>query len=95
MRVWPTTGAERPRHLEHVERRPVPPVERILDRRLEAVADVEDEGSLLQAPDVARGQLEIVRLGPGRREIVDAHAASGHLLGRVRERVERRDDRRP
>jgi hypothetical protein len=65
VRVEPALEAQRPRAVEHVERRSAPSLERILDGGLEPVTDVQDEGGLLHAPDVPRRQLEIVWLCPG------------------------------
>ena len=73
---------------EDVERSPVTALDGVLDGGLEAAARVDDELRVAQPLDVAGTQLEVVRLGAGRRQV--DHLASGrrHLPHRVRQRVE-------
>ena len=93
VRVEPAADTQRARVVEDVEGRPAPPVDRSLDRGLEPVADVHDERRLLDAPDVPRRQLEVVRLGAGRRQVGDTDVLPSDLLGRVRQGIEGRDHR--
>ena len=48
--------------VENVERGAVTLLERLLERRLEAAADVDDERCVADSLDVARGELEVVGL---------------------------------
>ena len=59
------------RRLEEIERRPVASRDRILDRRLEASAQVDDELGVADRLDVARRELDVVWLGARRREVHD------------------------
>ena len=79
-------------HVEQLHRRPVSLLRRLLDRRLEVPAEVEHEVGVEQLIDLLRGELEVVRLRAGGREVRDVHAVAAHPLGRVRERVEGGDD---
>ena len=54
--------------------------------------DVEDEVGLLHARDVARRQLDVVRLGAGRRQVRDRDAVAADPLRGEGERIEGRDD---
>ena len=54
--------------VENVERGAVTLLERLLERRLEAAADVDDEPCVADSLDVARGELEVVGLRTGRRQ---------------------------
>ena len=86
--------ADQRQPVEEVERPAVRAVDGSLERRLEAAAEVEDEVGGADALDVARRELDVVRLGAGRREVRDGHPVAADLLGRVRERIEAGDDRR-
>ena len=66
----------------------------VLELRLEAVAHEQDELRRVDRLDVARRDLEVVRLGARRRQVLDVRAGRGDLLGRVGEGIEGRDDRR-
>ena len=65
----------------------------LADGRLEAVAEVQDDVGALDSADRSRRQLEVVRLGAGRREVVDLVTRSADPLGRVRQRIEGGNDR--
>ena len=56
---------------EQIERLAVPPVDRVFERRLETAADVDDERGVADGLHVARRDLDVVRLGAGRREVDD------------------------
>ena len=45
--------------------------DRLLDGRLEAVREVEHDIGLLNASHIPRGQLDVMRLGAGRGQVVD------------------------
>ena len=60
---------------------------------MKPLTEVEDERRAVDVAHVARRQLEVVRLGAGRRQVADAGVAPRDLLGGVGERVERRHDR--
>jgi hypothetical protein len=77
---------------EQVDRRPARAGDGVLDRRLELGVDVEDDIRLLDTSDVPRGQLDVVRLRAGRRQVRDVDGGATDLLSRVLERIERRDD---
>ena len=81
-------------HVEPVEQvdRAARPLSRLLDRRLEAPAEVEDEVGVRDPLHVARGELEIVRLDARRSQVHDGHARTADLLRGERERIEGRDD---
>jgi hypothetical protein len=64
----------------------------LLDCRLEAVREVEHHVRLLDPPDVARTELDVVRFRAGRREVLDVDLRSAELLGDEGERVEGRHD---
>ena len=76
---------------EKVERAAVSRLDRILERGLEAAADVDDEFGVANRLDVARRQLDVVGLDTGRREVDDLVRATRDLLRRPREWVERGD----
>ncbi len=44
----------------------------VLELRLEALAEQQHEIGVVELLDVAGSRLEVVRLGPGRREVADA-----------------------
>ena len=77
---------------EHVERRPAPAVDGLLHRGLKAVSGVDGERRVPHAPDVAGGQLEVVRLGTRRGEVHDLGVRAGDLAGGIGEGVEGRHD---
>jgi len=64
------------------------------DRRLEAVADVEHDVGRLELRNRPRCELEVVRLGALRSQVLDAYVGTPDTLGRVRERIEGGDDGR-
>ena len=66
--------------------------DRLLDRWLEAFAEVEDKVCFLDLADVGGSQFQIVRLGSGRCEVRSPDAGAADLLRGVGDRVERRDD---
>ena len=64
--VWiPLVGAE------EVEGAAVPSLDGVLEGRLEAAADVDHEARIAHGLDVGRRELDVVRLGAGRSEILD------------------------
>ena len=67
---------------------------RVLELRLEALAEQQHEIRVVELLDVAGRRLEVVRLGPGRREVANAHRRPADLLRGERERIEGRDDAR-
>ena len=69
-------------------------VDRVLERRLESRAEVEDEVGVRDRADVAAGELEVVRLDAGRSQVRDADFRAADLLGGEGQRIERRDDGR-
>ncbi len=73
---------------EKVERAAVSRLDRILERGLEAAADVDDEFGVADRLDVARRQLDVVGLDTGRREVDDLVRAARDLLGRPGEWIE-------
>ena len=54
-----------------VERGPLAPVDRMLDRGLEAASDVDDGPGVEQEIDVARRELEVVWLDARRSQVLD------------------------
>lgn len=66
--------------------------DRSLQARHEAVAEIEHQIRLLHIPHLARGELEVVGLDPGRREARHVRLGARDLLGREGERVERSHD---
>src|SRR4029079_7773016 len=79
-----------PQFAEHVQRAALTLLHRRLETRHETVAEVEDEGSVVDGAYVGGCQLEVVRLGPGRRQIPHLGAPAGFLLRGIRERIESR-----
>ena len=78
--------------VEHRERRAVAVVGAVLDRRLEVVAHHDGQVGVEDRVDVVGGELEVVGLDAGRREIADPDVAAADLPDRLGERVEGRDD---
>jgi Fur family transcriptional regulator, ferric uptake regulator len=76
---------------EEVDGRPTPLLERMLERRLEPGAEVEDEVGVLHRLRIAGGELEVVRLGTGRSEVRHRDTVAADLLRQVREWVEGRN----
>ena len=66
----------------------------VLELRLEALAEQQDEICVPQLPDVSGRRLEVVRLCSGRREVANVHGRPADLLRGKRERIERRGDAR-
>ncbi len=66
----------------------------VLELRLEAPAEQQDEICVPQLPDVSGRRLEVVRLCSGRREVANVHGRPADLLRGKRERIEGRDDAR-
>ena len=66
----------------------------VLELRLEALAEQQDEICVPQLPDVSGRRLEVVRLGSGRREVANVHGRPADLLRGKRERIEGRGDAR-
>ena len=66
-------------------------VDRRLQRGLET-SQVEDEVRVGDRADVAAGELEVVWLDAGRRQVCDADACAADLLGGEGQGIERRDD---
>jgi hypothetical protein len=62
-----------------------------VDGRLEP-GQVQDQVGLVEAGHLAGCQLEVVRLGPGGREVLDVRGVAGQPPGQVRQRVEGRRD---
>ena len=77
---------------EHVDRGTVSLGDGILDRGLEPARRVDHEARIPDRLDVARRELDIVRLGPGWREVHDLGSVGHDLLGRPGQRIEGRDD---
>ena len=75
---------------QQLDRRSVTPVGRLLDRGLEVAAEHERDLGVEQPVELLRVQLEVVRLGPDRREVGDGDARPTDLLGRERDGIERR-----
>ena len=70
-------------------------VDRVLERGLEAATDVDDELGVANRLDVARRELDVVRLDTGRREVDDVVDCVGcDAARRPREWIERGDDAR-
>ena len=65
---------------EKIQRGTVAARDRLLDRRLEAMAEVEDEVGVEDIRDVLRRELEVVWLGTGRCEIDDVNVLAADLL---------------
>ena len=63
----------------------------VVDRGLEA-GQVDDEIGAVQPGDLRGGELDVVRLGAGRRQRADRDAVAAHLLGDELQGVERRHD---
>jgi hypothetical protein len=79
---------------EEIERRAGATFDRLLERRLESVSEVEDEVSVADGLDIAGRELEVVRLRTGRRQIDDPSAGARDALSSPGERVEARHDGR-
>lgn len=65
-------------------------VDGLVDGALEA-GQVQDEVGLADGPNLSRGQLDVMRLGPGGRQRGDGDELAAHLLGDVLQRVEGRE----
>jgi Fur family ferric uptake transcriptional regulator len=79
--------------IEDVERRAVTLLECVLERGLEAVAEVDDEFRVSNGLDISWRELEVVRLRARWSEVDDAvDRISRNLLRRPGERIERRDN---
>ncbi len=86
VRIRPFGSLDRQRDWEQVDRA-IPARDRVLERRLELASQVEDDVGVDHALDVARGELEVVRLRTGWREV--RHLCVGRdPLGQEGERVE-------
>ena len=59
----------------------------------EAAAEIEDDRGLVDIANVPRGELEVVRLGAGRRQVPHVDRGARDLLSGVGDRVERCHDR--
>ena len=70
-------------------------LDRLFDGRLEAVREIQDDAGGLDAFDVARRELDVVRLGARRREVVDLERRAAGPLRREGEGIERRHDAVP
>ena len=66
--------------------------DRLRDRRLEALTEIEDVVRPLDRDDVGGLELEVVRLGAGGGEVPHRHRRAADLLGCIRDGVEGRDD---
>ena len=66
----------------------------VVERRLQS-GEGEHEVGLADAGDVLRGELEVVRLGPGRGEVGDGDVLAAHSLGHELQRVGAHHDLRP
>jgi hypothetical protein len=78
-------------HLEHVDGISLDLLDRILDRRLEAATHEEDEVGLGERPNLARAQLDIVRLRPAGHEIGGIDPVAGDPVHHERDRIDGRD----
>jgi hypothetical protein len=78
---------------EHVHLAPARLLHRLADRRLEPVAQIEDDRRVDDPADLARSELQIVRLRAGRRQVLDVEAWPADSLGGVGEGIEGRNDR--
>ena len=58
-------------HAQQIQRPALAQVDRVFERGLEAAADVDDELGVADRLDVARRELDVVRLDTRRREIDD------------------------
>ena len=68
-------------------------LDRLAHRRLEAMAEVEDDARVLDRGDFLRCQLQVVRLGSRRREVLDVERRPSDPLGGVGKGIERRNHR--
>ena len=75
--------------VEDAQRRPGPTVRARLDRGLESLAHEHDQARVEDRVHVVRGELEVVRLDAGRREITDVEARTAERPGRRGEGEER------
>ena len=66
---------------------------RLLQSRHESLTEVDDEIGFVDLLHVACGELEIVGLGAGRRQVAHVHARAAELLRRIGERIEGRTTR--
>jgi len=78
---------------ECVDLLPVRAGDRLLDRGLETVREIQDDVGLLELADVPWRELDVVRLRAGRSQVLDVDLLPAELLGNKRKRVESRDDR--
>ena len=69
----------------------VPTLHRLLERGHEALAEVQNGVRVLNELDVARGELEVVRLCAGGRQVLDV-GVGRDLLRRIGDGIEGRDD---
>ena len=90
-RLVPHSSAQ-PDSLEHVDPLSVRSLDRLFDGRLEAVREIQDDAGGLDAFDVARRELDVVRLGARGREVVDLERRAAGPLRREGEGIERRHD---
>ena len=66
-------------------------VDRVLEGRLEALAEVEDEVGIRDRAHVAAGELEVVRLDAGRSQVAHVDSRAADLLSGESQRIEGRD----
>ncbi len=78
--------------IEEAHRRAVTPLGGLLDRGLEAVAQVEHDRRVEDLVDLLRRELEIVRFGARRGEVRHRDPVAPDALRGVRHGVERTDD---
>jgi hypothetical protein len=78
---------------ERVQARPLRFPGRVLHRGLKVMREVEHEVGLLQTAHRARRELDVVRLGAGRRQVLDVHFRAPDRGGGESERIEGGDDR--
>ena len=68
-------------------------VDRVLEGRLEALAEVEDEVGVGDRGHIAPGELEVVRLDAGRGQVAHVDPGAADLLSGERQWIEGGDDR--
>ena len=78
---------------EQVERAAIALLHGGLEPGHESLPEIEHERRVVDRTDVARGQLEVVRLGACGREIPDGGTGDRDLLGSKRQRIEAGNDR--